>query len=151
MFDIACLFLTLLEMRRLTRNDYASYYSLIREFRDTEFSESGFHQYIDSLPANIEIWVIEEDGVLIATATIIFEPKLIFNICTYAHIEDVCVTKQMRGKGIGSVLIKCIIDRCKIKDCKKITICCSDSVSEFYIKNTFEKRGIQCCILLKNE
>lgn len=138
-------------MRLLTRNDYVSYYSLIREFRDTVFSEIEFQQYMDTLPSNMEIWVIEEEGILIATATILFEPKLIFNRCTYAHLEDVCVTKQLRGKGIGSVLIKCIVQRCKEKDCKKITLCCNESVSEFYIKNTFEKRGIQCCILLKND
>jgi len=99
----------------------------------------------------MEIWVMEEEGKMLATATIIFEPKLIFNISTYAHIEDVCVTKKLRGTGIGSTLMKFITERCKEKNCKKVTLCCNESVSSFYIKNSFEKRGIQCCILLKND
>lgn len=138
-------------MRRLTRYDYKRYYPLIREFRDTTFSEEKFQIYIDSLPNTIEIWVIEADDKLVATATILFEPKLIFNMCTYAHIEDVCVTNEARGKGVGSQLIGNIIEYCKSKDCKKITLCCSEAVSEFYTKNMFERRGIQCCVLLKHE
>jgi predicted GNAT family N-acyltransferase len=135
-------------MRRLTRDDYVKYYPLIREFRDTVFSEEEFQTYIDSLPGNIEIWVLEEDECLIATATVIFEPKLIFNRCTFAHIEDVCVAKEYRSKGVGSTLIQGVLRIPRVRECRKVTLCCSESVSNFYIRNGFEKRGIQCSLLI---
>lgn len=135
-------------MRKLTRNDYVAYYPLIREFRDTVFSEEDFQQYIDSLPHTMEIWVIEEEGALIATVTIIFEPKLIFNRCTFAHIEDVCVANEWRTKGIGSKLIRDVLALPRVQACRKVTLCCSESVSKFYIRNGFERRGIQCSLLI---
>lgn len=137
-----------LEMRRLTRNDYAAYYPLIREFRDTVFSEEEFQQYIDTLPSTMEIWVIEEAGALIATVTVIFEPKLIFNRCTFAHIEDVCVAKDFRSKGVGSDLIRGVLQLPRVRKCRKVTLCCSEAVSKFYIHNGFEPRGIQCSLLI---
>ncbi len=137
-----------LKMRRLTRNDYAAYYPLIREFRDTEFSEEEFQQYVDALPSTMEIWVIEEAGALIATVTVIFEPKLIFNRCTFAHIEDVCVAKEYRSKGVGSDLIRGVLQLPRVRKCRKVTLCCSEAVSKFYIHNGFEPRGIQCSLLI---
>jgi glucosamine-phosphate N-acetyltransferase len=136
-------------MRKLTRHDYAAYLPLIREFRDTTFTEEEFRVYMDSLPHTMEIWVMEEGNTLIATATIIFEPKLIFNRCTYAHIEDVCVTQRLRGKGFGTVLMDRIVDICKARDCKKVTLVCNEPLHGFYEKSGFGRRGIQMSILLK--
>lgn len=135
-------------MRPLTRNDYAAYYPLIRQFRDTEFSEAEFQQYMDALPSSITIWVLEEDNELIATATMILEPKLIFNRCTFAHIEDVCVASNQRSKGVGSRLLQEILEHCRVRDCRKVTLCCSESVLPFYLRNGFERRGVQCSILI---
>lgn len=135
-------------MRRLTRNDYAKYYPLIREFRETVFSEEEFQTYMDSLPSNLEIWVIEETERLVATLTILFEPKLIFNRCTFAHIEDVCVARDYRSKGVGSTLLQGVLNLPQVRRCRKVTLCCSDAVSRFYIRNGFEPRGIQCSLLI---
>jgi predicted GNAT family N-acyltransferase len=137
-----------LEMRRLTRNDYAAYYPLIREFRDTVFSEQEFQEYMDSLPQTMELWVIEEGDALVGTVTIIFEPKLIFNRCTFAHIEDVCVAKTHRSKGVGSIMIRKVLELPRVRQCRKVTLCCSEAVSKFYIHNGFEPRGIQCSLLI---
>jgi GNAT superfamily N-acetyltransferase len=136
-------------IRKVTDNDYESYFALINQFRPTTFSKIEFQNYVQSLPSTMEIWVIEEENELIATATIIFEPKLIFNMCTFAHIEDVCVSAKHRKFGIGSLLMKSIVDRCISKGCRKVTLVCNETVAPFYIKNGFETRGIQCSILLK--
>jgi GNAT superfamily N-acetyltransferase len=137
-------------MRTLTRNDYAAYFPLINEFRHTQFTEYEFKAYMDTLPSNIEIWVIEDGNRLVATATLIFEPKLIFDMCTFAHIEDVCVASDYRKKGIGSILMKDIVKRCDEKGCRKVTLVCNESVAPFYFANGFEKRGIQCSMLLRD-
>jgi GNAT superfamily N-acetyltransferase len=138
-------------IRKLTVDDYARYYPLINEFRPTVFTEEEFRTYVSSLPSTMEIWVIEENEAIIATATVIFEPKLIFDMCTFAHIEDVCVSATHRKSGVGSLLMKTVINICTAKGCRKVTLVCNESVAPFYIRNGFEKRGIQCSMLLNEE
>lgn len=140
---------SLLAMRKLTRNDYTAYYPLIREFRETVFSEEEFQTFIDTLPHTMEVWVLEEDSAIVATATVIFEPKLIFDRCIYAHIEDVCVTNRLRSKGMGTTLMEGIVDLCKKRGCKKVTLVCNEPLHRFYEKSGFGRRGIQMSILLK--
>jgi glucosamine-phosphate N-acetyltransferase len=136
-------------MRKLTRDDYDTYYPLINEFRKTTFSREQFITYIDTLPSNMELYVIELENELIATCTVIFEPKLIFDMCTYAHIEDVCVLSKFRKRGIGTQLMNEVIDLCKERNCKKITLVCNPPNIHFYQLSSFEQRGVQMSILLK--
>jgi predicted GNAT family N-acyltransferase len=134
--------------RKISKTDYLSYYTLINQFRETVFNQAEFNTYIDTLPSNIEIWVIEENFTIIATATIIIEPKLIFNLCKFAHLEDVCVLESHRQNNIGSYLLKCIQEQCRLHKCRKITLACNETIQKFYIKNGFEVRGVQCSLLL---
>lgn len=135
-------------IRTLTNADYQEYYPLINEFRATEFSEKEFVNYIEKLPSNMTIWMLETKGKIAATTTVIYEPKLIFNKCTFAHIEDVCVLKEYQKHGYGSILLQHVISEAKAKRCYKITLVCNESVLPFYLKNNFEKRGVQCSMLL---
>lgn len=135
-------------IRLLQNTDFERYYPLINEFRATTFTESEFIEYMNALPSNIHIWVIEYEGKLVATTTVIYEPKLIFNRCTFAHIEDVCVLKEYQKHGFGSILIQHVIQEAKKKKCYKATLVCNESVMPFYLKNNFEKRGFQCSMLL---
>lgn len=135
-------------IRLLRREDYVQYYPLIREFRETQFTEDEFKEYIDTLPSNIHIYVLEENMRLVATTTIIYEPKLIFNRCKFAHIEDVCVLNEFKKKGYGSRLLQYVIEEVKKQHCYKVTLVCNESVMPFYLKNKFERRGVQCSMLL---
>ena len=137
-------------IRRLTCDDYAAYYPLIREFRETEFTEEQFWNDMRGMPWTQEIWVWEEDREMLGTITVIYEPKFIFNRCMFAHIEDVCVRESARKKGIGSQLLQHVIQEAKTKGCLKITLVCNESVAPFYFANQFEKRGIQCSRLLRS-
>ena len=135
-------------IRKLTSSDYIKYLPLISSFRETHFSFETFSQFLETIPNTMEIWIYEEGSEIIGTITIIFEPKLIFNTCTFAHIEDVCVAEFARKQGIGSKLLEFAIQRSKDMNCRKITLDCADSLVSFYSKNRFERRGNQMSILL---
>jgi glucosamine-phosphate N-acetyltransferase len=135
-------------IRILTKNDYTNYYPLINSFRHTEFTEEEFQQYIVNLPSNMEIWVIQEDNRLVATGTIIYEPKLIFNRVTYAHVEDICVLESERGKGYGKKIVDHLFQTAQNTKCYKITLVCAEGTVPFYEKCGLEKRGVQCSQLL---
>ena len=133
--------------RQLTSNDYLKYLSLIQEFRPTEFTEDTFKKILDIIQTSSAIWVYEEEGELLATGTIFYEHKFIFNTCVYAHIEDVCVRASHRRQGLGKRMIQHLVDQSR--HCYKITMDCADENIKFYESCGMERRGNQMCQLLK--
>jgi glucosamine-phosphate N-acetyltransferase len=136
--------------RKLHNGDYEKFIYLIRDFRETAFSEAEFIHTLHNIQKNADIWVIEIDGCLIATATIIYEHKFIFNTCILAHIEDVCVKKEYRRKGFGQLIVKHLITEASSHKCYKVTLDCADDNVPFYESCGFEKRGNQLSQLIKN-
>lgn len=132
--------------RVISLDDYEKYKVLINEFRPTSFTYDQFVNTLSKIQRSGNIWVYEENGELLATATVIYEHKFIMNTCIYAHVEDVCVKSSHRRNGIGKRLIKHIIDISR--HCYKITLDCADSNVAFYESCGLEKRGNQMCQLL---
>jgi glucosamine-phosphate N-acetyltransferase len=133
-----------LVIRPLRSSDYKAYLPLIQEFRPTEFSQEQFDSVRIALSQSGAVWVVEgEDGALIATATIFYEDKFIYNISRVAHVEDVCVSAAYRNTGIGKQLLAHLVDEARKKQCYKIILNCSHSVVGFYESCGFYKDGNQ--------
>lgn len=130
-------------LRKLSENDFVQFSPLINEFRYTVFNETDFKNTLSYISNYAEIWVAEYKDELIGTATVIFEKKFIYNLCTLAHIEDVCVKHHYRRMGVGKKLIQKLIERAKENKCYKITLDCSDENMNFYKACGFSKRGNQ--------
>lgn len=135
-------------IRRLNKNDYEQFLVLINQFRETDFTEKDFILTLDKIEKNSEIWIIENEDKIIASATIIFEYKFIFDISCLAHIEDVIVDINYRRKGYGKILINHLKEIAKSNNCYKLTLDCNDTNVNFYNACDFEKRGNQMCFLL---
>ncbi len=135
-------------LRRLNKNDYEQFLVLINQFRETDFTEKDFILTLDKIEKNSEIWIIENEDKIIASATIIFEYKFIFDISCLAHIEDVIVDINYRRKGYGKILINHLKEIAKSNNCYKLTLDCNDTNVNFYTACDFEKRGNQMCFLL---
>ena len=140
-----------MKIRKLTFDDYNTFFPLINEFRPTEFTYEQFVITLSTILKSGEIWVIEDiDGILIATATIIYESKFLWNTCVYAHIEDVCVKSNKRRNGIGKILIQHLMREAKQRNCYKITLDCSNENVSFYTSCGFSPRGVQMSELVSN-
>lgn len=139
-----------MEFRTLTVRDYEQYKELISSFRPTEFTQEQFSCFVNNLGDNHQVWILESDSQLIATATVMYETKLIFNVSVNAHVEDVCVNPDFRSKGLGSRIIDKIYQEAQTRGCRKITLVTAQETSEFYTKNGYEIRGVQMSRLLKN-
>lgn len=140
----------MINIRKLLPSDYKKFLKLIQDFRETDFTHEQFLYTLEVIKPNSCIWVLEDDNTkdLLATGTLITETKFIFNICTLAHIEDVCVKYAFRGNGYGKMIIQHLIDEAKKKKCYKIVLSCADYNKEFYIKCGFEERGLNMSKLL---
>ena len=130
-------------IRSLNNSDYVNYLHLINQFRTTTFTKEEYSRTLNQIHANSTIWVLEYKNELIGTITILYEYKFIRNIVKLAHLEDVCIDKQYRKKGLGTLLLKFAISEAKKKECYKIILDCDDSLEPFYNKSEMIKNGIQ--------
>jgi glucosamine-phosphate N-acetyltransferase len=131
-----------MKIRTLKKYDYEQYLPLINSFRETNFSKIIFEEFYDKISANSEIYVIEEDGIIIGSGTIYYEYKFIRNISKVAHIEDIIIAEKYRGKNYGTVLIDHLINVSQNNNCYKIILNCSDNLEKFYAKSGLIKNGI---------
>ena len=58
-------------------------------------------------------------------------------------IEDVVVKENQRGKGIGKLLVKNLIEKAKKNDCDKIILSSSEKNLKFYEKLGFQKNEFE--------
>jgi glucosamine-phosphate N-acetyltransferase len=130
-------------IRKLTINDYEKYLYLINQFRATTFTKETYKNILSKIENNSTIWVIDYNNELIGTTTVIYEYKFIRNIVKLAHIEDVCVDKKYRNKGIGNLLINYVVNEALKEKCYKIILDCDEKLENFYKKSGLEKHGIQ--------
>ena len=84
------------------------------------------------------IFVAESSGKILGSTTLLIEPKFIHNGGLVGHIEDVVVTKEQQGKGIGEKLIQASLDYAKEQGCYKTILDCLDEVKPFYEKIGFK-------------
>jgi glucosamine-phosphate N-acetyltransferase len=80
---------------------------------------------------------------VIATASILYEQKIIHDGKVVAHIEDVCVHEDYRGNGYGMDMIKQLVKEAGNKDkCYKIILDTKEDEINFYKKAGFDKESI---------
>jgi len=86
---------------------------------------------------------ISENFDIIASGTIIIEPKLIRGGKSVGHIEDIVVKSTHRGKHISSDILNLLKTVAREKDCYKVILDCSEEVKKVYNRSGFEEKGIQ--------
>lgn len=80
---------------------------------------------------------------IIASGTIIIEPKIIRGGRNVGHIEDIVVSKEMRGKEISQKILDMLKLIAREKNCYKVILDCNEEVKKVYIKNGFNVKGLQ--------
>lgn len=127
-------------IRELKKTDRKEYIELINSFRplETSISEEKFNEIYDDIFKRDIIFVYEIDDVIVGTAKLLIEQKYIHNLSKYGRIEDVIIKDECRNKGIGSQMIKYIINYCKKYNFFKVSLSCSPDLIKFYEKNNLE-------------
>ncbi len=89
--------------------------------------------------SNHFVYVAILDGRVVGSTTMLIEPKFIHDGGNVAHIEDVVVSKDYQGKGIGEMLMRSLLDLAKDNNCYKTILDCTDEVKPFYEKIGFKR------------
>lgn len=125
------------------------YLLLLSELTSTTYIETSlFLKNIERISeiGSIIIGVITDSSnniEIIASGTIIIEPKIIRGGKNVGHIEDIVVTKHMRNKGISSKIINMLKLFARENNCYKVILDCDDELKNFYIKNGFHIKGVE--------
>ena len=106
---------------------------------DAEKAKKIF-QEITSNP-NHKIFVAIVNGKVVGTVSLIIEPKFIHNGGYVGHIEDVVITKDMQGTGIGEKMVKTALEYATTKGCYKTILDCGDDVKHFYEQIGFKRNS----------
>lgn len=106
---------------------------------DAKKAEKVFENIKSNQHHKIFVAIIDEK--VVGSTTLFIEPKFIHQGGLVGHIEDVVVTKEFQGKGIGERLIKASLDFAKNNGCYKTILDCSDDVIPFYEKIGFKKHS----------
>ena len=80
---------------------------------------------------------------IIASGTIIIEPKLIRGCKSVGHIEDIVVKSTHRGKHISRDILDMLKTIAREKDCYKVILDCNEEVKKVYNRSGFEEKGLQ--------
>jgi glucosamine-phosphate N-acetyltransferase len=83
---------------------------------------------------------------IVASGTIIIEPKIIRGGKNVGHIEDIVVSEEYRGNGISKNILKMLKTIARENDCYKIILDCIEEVKKVYNSSGFEEKGIQMSI-----
>ncbi len=130
---------------------------IIRKIAEADL-ENGFLESLDSLrqASNLDkkkaksilqkitqntdhvIFVALEGNRVVGATTLLIEQKFIHDGGKVGHIEDVVVSKNVQGRGIGEKIIKFVLDYAKSQGCYKTILDCDDEVKPFYEKIGFE-------------
>lgn len=134
------------EVRPIHKDEYAPYIELIDTFRPVgcALSSSSLLNSIEEIRKKGEILVLVKGVTIVGALTLLMEQKLIYNCCTYCHIEDVIVRKEFRGKGYGKILLKEALEYAKKSGCLKCVLNCAESKKQFYSNFGFDDRDQSC-------
>lgn len=84
------------------------------------------------------IAVADMDGTIVGTATLLFELKFIHDGGLAGHIEDAAVRREYQGAGIGTLIVKYLLDAARKRGCYKTILDCEDSLVAYYEHLGFE-------------
>ena len=136
-----------MNVRPIQCNDYyKNYLSLIEQLTIVEKEKINYEQFkifVESLSNNHIIIVIEDNNKIIGSGTLLIENKVIHNMGSVGHIEDIIIHNNYRKLGLGKKIIDELVNISIKANCYKTILDCSEKNSNFYEKSGFTKKEIQ--------
>ena len=130
-----------MEIRQLQPSDIKQVIDLWTSSFSRTFDNPVNNNYLND--PNSITFVMSDNKAILGVASLHIIEKLTRKL---GLIEDVAVSKNNRGLGIGKKLVKKLIQTGKEKKCDKIVLSSSEKNSEFYEKMGFQKKELSMVI-----
>jgi glucosamine-phosphate N-acetyltransferase len=152
MSDITISIMTLFDLIELNQDKIEQikerYLLLLSNLTVTGYIETALFikniNKISEMGSIIVAFVTEPTGDIdmIASGTIIIEPKIIRQGKNVGHIEDIVVAPHMRGRGLSHKILNHLKQFAKESNCYKVILDCSEEVKNVYTKNNLKVKGL---------
>ena len=87
-------------------------------------------------------------GIVVAYGSIVIENKIRGEVA--GHIEDIVVDEKVKGKMLGTQLVKELIKVGEAKGCYRISLFCDKKLVKFYERNGFKVNNVMMKRYIKN-
>ena len=137
-------------IRNLEQDDFnKGYLDLLCELSNTITNKSK--QFFDNVYTKVQhndrhyIFVIEDvkQHKIVASVTLLVEPKFIHDGKNVGHVEDVVVAATHRTNKLGTTLIEYVNTFMTELKCYKYILDCHEGLQRFYGKSGYDRRNIQ--------
>ncbi|TXT08727.1 hypothetical protein VHUM_02855 [Vanrija humicola] len=137
-------------VRPLAADDFIrSYFGLLSSLSTAPpLAPSVFTALFNALKASIDTYYIvvvveKATDQIVASGTLIVERKFIHAAGLAGHIEDIVVSPNAQGRGLGVTLVTGLREMATRLNCYKVILDCKDPKVGFYEKCGFDLRGRQ--------
>lgn len=141
-----------LHTRDLQSSDYnKDYFLLLNQLTFAPKPEyETFLEHVSTLQQDRfrYVFVVEDElvGKIVASVTLLIEPKFIHGCSAVGHIEDLVVHKEYRGLGLAKGLVQRCVRVCEKENCYKVILNCDKANCSFYQKLGFVEKDLQMCL-----
>lgn len=134
-----------INFRKLEYDDYdKGYFELLSMLTEVvKPNKELFIEHLTKINSHniISIFVLEHNNLIIASVTLITEPKFIRNLNNVCHVEDFVIHSDFRKMKLGTEICKFIKEYAVKNKCYKIILDCSLEVQKFYEKQGYVKKS----------
>jgi ribosomal protein S18 acetylase RimI-like enzyme len=102
-------------------------------------------RYAVSHPAQIRIFVAEEEGQILGTASLHLGHYSTWSDQWYGHVEDVVVAPADRGRGVGEALVRRVVKEASLLGLCRLELCVlvnNESARKLYEKIGFKTDSV---------
>jgi glucosamine-phosphate N-acetyltransferase len=92
--------------------------------------------------AGIRTYVASDSEQIIGTASLLIEHKFIHKGGRVGTIEDVAVHREFKGQGIGSALVRHLVEEARRLGCYKVLLNCTEQLVPFYSELGFHAHSV---------
>ena len=133
------------KIRRLEVNDLEKgFLQTLTNLTAVDLTPEEAKIVFSKLDPNAHIFVAQnEQREIVGTATLFVTQRFIHKGGKVGHLEDLAVKKGFERKGIGSSLVRRVIEEAKKQGCYKLILDCKDENIPFYEKLGFKRKGNQ--------
>lgn len=113
--------------------------------RPVDVSKERFNEiFKERQGQGVHTFVIDDaQGSVVATGSLLIEPKFYHEGRKVAHIEDVAVHPDCQRQGYGSMMMSCLKANAAAMNCYKMILDCSDKNMPFYERSGFKPQENQ--------
>tara|TARA_B000000441_G_C21636312_1_gene286501 strand:- start:302 stop:724 length:423 start_codon:yes stop_codon:yes gene_type:complete len=131
-----------IHFRNIEKIDLNQVYVLLNQLKEMDITsidkDKVWNNFINNNSSNSVVGIYDDK--VVAYGSVVIENKIRGELA--GHIEDIVVDSDVRGKMIGVLLIKKLIEIARNKGCYRITLFCKESLVNFYTRNGFKVNNV---------